>query len=99
MKKIIVASIVLAAASFSAFASNTIVNENVEIVNTDKKEVAISDLPEAVAKVLATDAYKNFKPVKATLVKGEVDVYEIEGNNEDGTQRTVKIDATGKVIS
>lgn len=99
MKRIIASAFVLASFSMVSFATVTSDKENIEVASTDKKEVAITDLPEAVVKTLATEAFKGFKAMKAVVVKGEVDVYEITGTNEDGTEKTVKIDATGKVLS
>ncbi len=99
MKKIIAIAFSISAVSFTAVAASNTENVVITATSQEAKEVAITDLPQAVKTVLASEDFKGFKAQKAVAHEGDVVVYEITGALEDGTAKTVKIDANGKVVS
>lgn len=62
-----------------------------------KTAVKVDELPEAVKKTLASDAYKGWTASEAYLVKGEKEYYEIILKKE-AEVKTVKLNKDGIVV-
>lgn len=101
MKKVVLSVFSLGmAVSATAVKANTI-NANNSIVvtmNDEKTVIKAEELPEAVKKTLAGDAYKGFAAVEAFLIKtGEVSHYEVTLIKGEEKQ-VVKLNADGSIM-
>ena len=64
-----------------------------------KEKIDINQLPDAVKKTLASDAFKGTEVVSAYLVKnGDKNIYEVT-IRKDGKDAVVNIDENGNIVS
>ena len=103
MKKLIiaVAAVALTGISFAAVNTNTeAITNQVRIMEEeqDKTPVKAEELPEAVKKVLSSDAYAGTTIKQAFLVQGEKAYYEVELVKEDASTMTVMLDEQGQEV-
>lgn len=102
MKKLFLSAAVLALASFTTVKAYTPYH-NIAIsyqVNDDTKTpVKLEELPDAVKKVLASDAFKEWTPTEAFLVKTDkgVEYYEILVKKGEQTG-SLKMDKDGNAV-
>lgn len=104
MKKIMILSAFsLLMFDHSVFAKNNSVELSMSkyivsmIDDNAKSPVKIEELPEAVKKTLATDAYKGWTASEAFLVQGKTEYYEIIVKKE-AEVKTVKLNKEGIVV-
>ena len=102
MKKVILSAAFIAIAGLTAANAKSIYTTPVSYAavqdSTQAKTVKLEDLPAPVKTTLAADAYKDWTPASATIVKtkdGEHYAVIVKKGQE---QAVLKIDATGKVI-
>ena len=100
MKKIILSTMILAAAGFATATANVQTHAVVAFQQEEKKAVKAEELPDAVKGALAGDDYKEWKLEKAFHVKPATGTehYEIELKKGEET-KTVKLDKDGKVVA
>ena len=99
MKKVtfIAALALITVGAINTQASNTTRRTvNTEIAQEEKVKIAKEDLPDAVKKALASDAYKAWEISEAYEYKA-THTYEVELKNGD-QKKTVKLDKDGKVL-
>ncbi|MES2689288.1 MAG: hypothetical protein V4658_02730 [Bacteroidota bacterium] len=104
MKKIMILSAFsLLMFDHSVFAKNNSVELNISeyivsiLDDNTKSPVKIEDLPEAVKKTLAADAYKGWAASEAFLVQGKAEYYEIIVKKE-AEVKTLKLNKEGIVV-
>jgi hypothetical protein len=106
MKKVIFSAIVLTAAMTTSYAQTTQTPATTPAPTTapapatqqqdEKVKVEQAALPEPVKKVLAGDAYKEWKVVAAWTVKSKPDMYVIDLTKDDKTQ-SIQVSKDGKI--
>lgn len=102
MKKVLFAA--LAATCFLGFQSvaDAAINgqqDTTMAVPAQKEKIDVNQLPDAVKKTLASDAFKGTEVVSAYLVKnGDKNIYEVT-IRKDGKDAVVNIDENGNIVS
>lgn len=99
MNKVIIAAFAL---TFAGYTHANTPNPDTTIVanneNEDKRTpVKLEELPDAVKKALAGDAYAGWTPSAAFWVEGKVSYYEIELSKGDD-KSIVKFDKEGQLV-
>jgi hypothetical protein len=103
MKKIILSAAILAVAGFTTVHAQTITKPVTAVVaqqdSTQKTAVKLDALPEAVKTTLKADAFKDWVPSGAFLVKTATAMYYEVDVTKGSDAKAVKISADGKIIS
>lgn len=99
MKKIVLATLFLASISFvSVNAQPSATQETVATAQADETPVKPENLPEAVKKTLASEAYASWTVSAASLVSdGGNEYFKVDLVNGDQKQ-TVKLDKEGQIV-
>ena len=102
MKKIILSAAILAVAGLSTVRAQSVTKPAAAVVaqqdSTQKTAVKLDELPEAVKTTLKTDAFKEWVPSGAFLVKtANAQYYEVSVT-KGADSKIVKIGADGKII-
>ena len=102
MKKVILSAAFIAIAGLTAANAKSIENSPVTYTlsqdSTKSKVVKLEELPAAIKATLAADAYKDWTPASAALVKTKDGEYYAVTVKKGQDQGVLKIDLTGKVI-
>ncbi len=102
MKKVILSAAFLAIAGFTAANAKSIeITSPAHAVvqdSTQSKEVKLEELPAPVKATLSAEAYKDWTPASAKLVKAKDSEYYAITVKKGQEQGVLKIDAAGKVI-
>jgi hypothetical protein len=101
MKKVILSAAFLAIAGITAANAKSIKTTPAVYAvqdSTQSKTVKLEDLPDPVKATLAADAYKDWTPASATLVKAKDGEYYAIIVKKGQEQAILKVDAAGKVV-
>lgn len=102
MKKVFFSAGVLLMLSTASFAQDAAVSSEVTILTPadkgdDKKKITATELPDAVQKTLASDAYKEWQLVTAWHVTGKDEHYVLEMRKGE-EKSTLKMNKEGQII-